>query len=30
LLFFIIIFVILKHLNYPSSIINRYPTYYFF
>jgi len=28
LLFFIIIFVISKHLNYPSSIINRNPTFF--
>jgi len=27
---FLIIFIILKHLNYPSSIINRNPTYFFF
>jgi hypothetical protein len=30
ILFFTIIFLILKHLNYPSSIINRNPTYFFF
>jgi len=27
---FLIIFVILKHLNYPSSMINRNPTYFFY
>jgi hypothetical protein len=28
-LFFLIIFIILKHLNYPSTIPNRNPTYFF-